>query len=259
MVETIRLIEAWVMPPGSILLLLLFALFLTRWLRKFPLFLIWVATIALYLLSTPWLKFELAEQLETTPALIDIPVIDENEQAAIVILGGGRYTAAPEFGRDVVGRATLERIRYGSYLHKKSGFPILVADGEPLNEGVPESQLMADSLWSDFAISGVLQEKRSINTWEHSRFVPPILKQHKISTMLLVTHASHMQRSLRVFKYSPEMEGITIVPAPTAFTVRSKMDRGLGLWRPSARALTSNVSFLHEWLGLLWYRIKYIT
>ncbi len=257
MVEIIRLIESWLMPPGGTLLLILLALLLAPLLRRFSLFLVGVAGLVLYLLSTPWVMFQLASMLEVVAPFQQIPEVNEERLAAIVILGGERYTAAPEFGEDVVGKSTLERLRYGAWLHKRTGFPILVTGGTPLGEGVPESRLMADSLWRDFGISAVWQENQSINTWEHAHFVPPILKSKGVSTILLVTHASHMSRSLRVFQQSPEMEGLTLVAAPTGFTTAGKMDYGIGLWRPSAGALSKNVTFLHEWGGMLWYQLRY--
>ena len=272
MIETIRLIESWLMPPGGILLLLLLAFLLFYKMRRFSRFLLGIALILLYLFSTPWMKLQLAERLEVVSPLVEIPQIPEDELAAIVVLGGGRYTAAPEFkmnapegnregalgyGRDVVGKSTLERLRYGASLHKRSGFPLLVSGGTPLDEAVPESQLMADSLWHDFGIAEVWQEERSINTWEHAQLVPQILREKGVSTLLLVTHASHMPRSLRVFQQSPEMDGIRVIPAPTAFTTRGAMDQGFGNWRPSAGVLSKNVSFLHEWGGMIWYQIRY--
>ncbi len=257
MVETVRLIESWLMPPGGILLLLLLALLLMGVMRRFSRLLLLVALLLLYLLSTPWMKLQLAQRLEVIPPLPQLPLIGEDQLAAIVVLGGGRYSAAAEFGRDVVGASTLERLRYGAHLHRESGFPLLVTGGTPLDESVPESQLMADSLWHDFGISGVWRESQSVNTWEHARLVPPILKQRGVTTLLLVTHASHMPRSLQVFRRAPESEGMTIIPAPTRFTTREAMDRGVGLWRPSAENLRRNVRFLHEWGGMIWYQIKY--
>jgi len=245
------------MPPGGILLMLLLALLVRGWLRNFSGFLILTAGILLYLFSTPWMVLELTRQIEVIPPLKQIPEISEDEQVAIVVLGGGRYTAAPEFGGDVAGWSTLVRLRYAAYLHKQSGFPLLVAGGTPLNEEIPESQLMADSLWSDFGISGVWQENQSVNTWEHAQFVPPILKKRGVTTLLLVTSAKHMVRSLRVFRDASGKEGIRVIPAPTAFTTPSALDHGFGLWRPSAAALSRNVSTLHEWGGMLWYQLHY--
>lgn len=91
MVETVRLIESWVMPPGSILVLLLLALLLAGWLRGFSRLLLFIATISLYLLSTPWLEFELAKRLEIIPPLQNPVEQSDGERVAIVVLGGGRY------------------------------------------------------------------------------------------------------------------------------------------------------------------------
>ncbi len=260
------------MPPGGILLLLLLALLLFYRLRRLSRFLVGTSLLLLYLFSTPWMMYQLAAQLEVVPPLQQVPVVHEDQMAAIVVLGGGRYTTAPEYkvhspeggregalgyGGDVVGKSTLERLRYGASLQRQSGFPILVTGGRPLDEEKPESQLMAESLWQDFAVSEVWQEDQSINTWEHARYVPPILRERGVTTLILVTHASHMPRALRVFRQSPEMAGIRIIPAPTAFTTRGAMDQGFGEWRPSAGALSKNVSFLHEWGGMLWYQIRY--
>lgn len=245
------------MPPGGILLLMLAAWLVSfRW-RRFSRLLLWGAGLSLYLLSTPWLKLQLAQQLEVIPSLQQIPQMSEDGLAAIVVLGGGRYTAAPEFAEDVVGKATLERLRYGVWLHRKTGFPMMVTGGRPLNEATPESQLMADSLWRDFGIAEVWQEDRSVNTWEHAQFVPPLLKQRGVTTLLLVTHASHMPRSLRMFMQSPVIDGIRVIPAPTAFTTGGQLDQGWGQWRPNADVLSKNVSFLHEWGGMIWYQLRY--
>ena len=256
-IETIRLIESWLMPPGGILFLLLLAFILFYKMRRFARFILGIAAIMLYLLSTPWLKYQLAAQLEVVPPLGEIPQISEDELAAIVVLGGGRYTAAPEFGGDVVGRSTLERLRYGASLHKQTGFPLLVTGGTPLNEVISESQLMADSLWKDFGIAEVWQEDQSVNTWEHAQLVPPILRKKGVTTLILVTHASHMPRSLRVFQQSPQLKGLRLIAAPTAFTTRNIMEQGFGLWTPRARHLEKSVSFLHEWGGMIWYQIRY--
>jgi len=245
------------MPPGSILVLLLLALLLAGWLRGFSRLLLFIATISLYLLSTPWLEFELAKRLEIIPPLQNPVEQSDGERVAIVVLGGGRYSAAPEFGQDVVGQSTLERLRYAARLHRQTGFPLLVTGGVPLNEAVSEAQLMAESLRNDFLVEKVWLEEKSVNTWEHGQRVPPILKQKGVTTMILVTHASHMLRSLRVFRQSSVLGDIQIIPAPTAYTTTSVMDRGLGLWRPAAGALRGNVRFLHEWLGVLWYQLRY--
>lgn len=248
------------MPPGGILVMLLFALLISRWLSRLAWMLVLVATALLYLLSTPWLNTQMTAGLErSTPPLplTQLPQVQMGEHVAIVVLGGGRYAAAPEFGGDVAGSTTLMRLRYAAHLHRQTGFPLLVTGGTPLNEEVSEAQLMANSLRNDFGISEAWQEDKSANTWEHAQFVPMILKRQGVTTILLVTHASHMPRALSVFQQSPEMEGIRVMAAPTAFSKKEGVKGGLATWIPTAGWMKKNVSVLHELAGRVWYRIRY--
>ena len=48
---------------------------------------------------------------------------------AIVILGGGVRRNAPEYGGDTVGRLTLDRVRYGAFVARATGLPVLVTGG----------------------------------------------------------------------------------------------------------------------------------
>ena len=101
------------------------------------------------------MEFELAKRLEIIPPLQNPVEQSDGERVAIVVLGGGRYSAAPEFGQDVVGQSTLERLRYAARLHRQTDFPLLVTGGVPLNEAVSEAQLMAESLRNDFLVEKV--------------------------------------------------------------------------------------------------------
>ena len=49
-----------------------------------------------------------------------------------MILGGGLRRSAPEYGGDTLGRLTLERLRYGAMLAKRTGLPVMVSGGTTL-------------------------------------------------------------------------------------------------------------------------------
>jgi uncharacterized SAM-binding protein YcdF (DUF218 family) len=48
--------------------------------------------------------------------------------------------------------------------------------------------------------------------------------------------------------------GFEVVPAPTAYTTRNRTD--LLSFLPNAEALRDSAIFMHEIIGLLWYRVK---
>ena len=69
----------------------------------------------------------------------------------------------------------------------------------------------------------------------------------------LVTSASHMPRAMKLFQKS----GLTIIPAPAQFIGRiSQGDIPLYGYLPSGRYLMYSEMALHEWIGILWNRIR---
>jgi uncharacterized SAM-binding protein YcdF (DUF218 family) len=92
-------------------------------------------------------------------------------------------------------------------------------------------------------------EGASDNTRENAKYSHQLLQKEGIRRIYLVTHAWHMPRSARVFRAA----GFEVVPAPTAFTTRYRTD--MLSFVPRAEALRDSRVFLHELIGLLWYRL----
>src|SRR5262245_29349808 len=115
------------MPPGILLVLLSIALFLTWRRPRLARGLVFFSVLALYALSTHFVASHLLKLLEPEPR---DPRADQSGQA-IVVLGGGAYIAAPEYGHDTVNSHTLMRLRYGATLHRALKKPILVSGGFP--------------------------------------------------------------------------------------------------------------------------------
>ena len=93
-------------------------------------------------------------------------------------------------------------------------------------------------------------EDKSDNTLENARYSYHLLQQSGIKRIYLVTHAWHMPRSLSVF----QAVGFEVIPAPTAYTTRYKTN--LMTFIPNADALVTSRIYLHEIIGILWYRLK---
>lgn len=192
-------------------------------------------------------------QIEIHPAL-NASEIGKHGAGAIIILSGDRETDAQEYGGDTVGKNTLLRCRYGAFLARKSGLPILVSGGFILDkDGASLAQVMAELLTDDFQAGEVWLEDRSTTTRENALYSARILTGKKIDTAYLVTQAGHMPRSVDAF----EKTGLKVIPAPTAFK-----SGGEDLFRfrdllPSANAMNTSSFALHEIVGALWYKIRY--
>jgi uncharacterized SAM-binding protein YcdF (DUF218 family) len=244
------------LPPGLILVLALLGFLIQiRWMLAGSV-VVALSLTALLILSLPLTGYELMRGIETRfPPLRLTTAADAGPPpGAIVILGGGRYTDAVEYGEgDSVNRHTLERLRYGAHLHRLTGLPILVSGGSPYGEHVAEAVLMQTALARDFQVEARWVEDKSANTYENARYSKALLAAAGIRRVYLVTHATHMPRAVWVF----ENLGVDTIPAPMGFTTLSKAERETLGYFPSAHGLQLSSSALRERLGLLWYKHKY--
>ncbi len=243
-----NLIAAFLLPPFSLLLLLALGIIFLYRRHKLANKLIIAAFCLLWIASTPYFAEGALHMLEAHTTPVDISSQDAD---AIVILGGGTYFHAPEYaGQDTIGDGTLVRLRYGAKLQRETGKPILVAGGKPLGNGISEALQMRIVLEQDFHVPVRWTEDESANTFENARFSFRILQQAGINRIYLVTHAWHMPRSAAIFRRA----GFEVVEAPTAYTTRYRTD--LLTFLPRAESLRDSKIFIHEIIGLLWYRLK---
>ena len=241
-------IAAFLLPPLSLLLVFALGIFLLYRRRKFAKLLLLAAFGLLWITSTPYFSDGALHLLEARTDALD----SQRQNAdAIVILGGGTYFRAPEYaGQDTVGQLTLTRLRYGAKLQRETGKPILVTGGKPLGNKISEAQQMRTTLEQDFRVPVSWTEDASGNTFENARYSFETLQKAGIKKIYLVTHAWHMPRSADVFRRA----GFEVIEAPTAFTTRYQTD--LFAFLPNAESLRDSKFFVHEIIGLLWYRVK---
>ena len=242
-----KLAAALLLPPLGLLLLAALGLLLTRMWRRLGLGITALSVAGLWLLATPMVGSNLLALVEPRQAP-DVNVL-KNAQA-IVVLGGGTYFDAPEYGGDTVGSVTLERLRWGARLHRETGLPVLVTGGLPFGNATSEAAQMKEALTRDFQIPVKWLEERSDNTLESAQLSREILARDKVTRIALITHASHMRRAHRLF----EQAGFTVLDAPTAFSGTGPTTALSFL--PNAHGLMQSRVFCHEALGLGWYHVR---
>ncbi len=247
-----NLISAFLLPPLNLLLLALAGLLLWQKRPRVARALLASAFTLLWLLSTPFVAESLLQSLEGAAPALDTRSPNAHVQAAdaIVVLGGGTYFHAPEYAGDTVSSATLQRLRFAAKLYRDTAKPVLVTGGKPLGNSRSEAQQMQQVLEQEFRVPVHWTEDESDNTFENARFSYKLLQQAGIKRIYLVTHAWHMPRATLVFQAA----GFAVVPAPTAYTTRYQAD--LMAFVPNASALRDSQVFMHELIGLLWYRLK---
>lgn len=236
-----KLLASIALPPTSLVLLALFGLWLERRHRRLGRSIAVTGVVAIFVLSLPPVANALMGTLEIHPP---ISGKDLANAQAIVILGGGLYLDAPEYGGDNLRGRALERIRYGAYLQTRSKLPVLISSGSPLG-GRPEGDVMKEVLEREFHIPVKWVENASNDTGENASYTGAMLKNSGITRIALVSSAAHLRRAAGYF----QDQGFDVLPAPTGFFTRSRstfLD-----FLPSASSLNLSSEALSEWLGIL--------
>jgi uncharacterized SAM-binding protein YcdF (DUF218 family) len=242
-----QIVKAIVLPPGCILALAAAGLLVRRSRPRLGTTALIAAWALLALLSLPACSGFLVSTLEHASP-ID-PGGPTPEADAIVVLSADIRPEAAEYGGDTIGLATLMRLRYGAWLHRKTGLPVLVTGGRLKPGYRPLGDLMAETLEQEFGIEARWIERESRNTAENAREGAKLLRDAGVRRILLVTSATHVPRARAAF----EAQGFEVVPAPTG----SSRSRGFtpGQLVPSSSALLESTFAIHEWLGRAWYRV----
>jgi uncharacterized SAM-binding protein YcdF (DUF218 family) len=209
--------------------------------------LILLSTTALYALSTPWVGHFLLQTLEISRPICT----DATTRAdAIVVLGGGRRIDSAEYGGDTLNGISLERLRYAAQLYRSSGLPILVTGGKPSGGTLAEGRIMQHILQSEYGIPTRWVEDAALTTWDNARLSAQLLKPSGARHIVLVTHAWHLRRAIPLF----EAQGLSVIPAGIQFS-STRIDSILDCL-PTPAGLRDSTFALHEWLGILWYKLR---
>lgn len=239
-------LAAFLLPPLSLLLLFLLGLLILKHYPRSSRALLWSSWALFWLASTPYLSTHALQTLEQHTQPLAYETAD-----AIVILGSGSYFAAPEYGdEDTVSERMLMRLRYGARLYRETNKPILIAGGTPEGNALSEAE-QSERVLAEFNVPVQWLEQGSRNTYENARNAFALLQAEGIQRIYLVTHAWHMPRAAAIFRSA----GFEVVEAPTAFTIWRKTT--VLTFLPDAVSLYNSYWALHEWFGIIWYRLRY--
>ena len=246
-----NLIGSLLLPPFSLCIVGIAGFLLLKRKPRLGKSLLAISLMLLFLLSMPLVANGLMNLLEKNIQPVNLATARSAD--AIVILGGGVYHDAPEYGTATINGLTLERLQYGAYLQRQTGLPVLVSGGSP-EGGTTEAVLMKRTLEQEFKVPVRWAETRSLDTAQNAQFSAVILKAAGVRKVLVVSHAWHLPRARIAF----EGKGLTFIPAPTRFANVAGSRSGPEIFKylPQARALLKSHYALHELIGMLWYKLS---
>jgi uncharacterized SAM-binding protein YcdF (DUF218 family) len=237
--QILPVVKTLVLPPGVLLVAAAAGLLCARRWPRAGRWLTGGAVALLALLSMPVVASALLWLASDAPA---VDPQRARQSQAIVILGGGLRRGAIEYGGDTPGRLTLDRTRYGAWLARETGLPVLVSGGSD-GRSRTEADVMRQTLEREFGVPVRWTEDRSRNTRENAQRTAEVLLPAGVRRIVLVVHSFDVRRA----RYEFEQAGFEVLPAPTLvpyFTVHGVLD-----FMPSASAMLISHYSVYEMLG----------
>lgn len=236
------LVVSLVLPPGGPLLLLVVGLVIGCWRRRLATALCAAAAALLWLACMPIVAAALVTALGGARPL---DIGEAKTADAIVILGGGVRPRALEYGGDTLGRLTLERVRYGAYLARQTGLPVLVTGGVPEPKVRAEADLMREALLHEYGVPVRWADTQARNTRENAANAAAKLTAEGKRRIVLVLHGFDVRRAKHLF----EAAGLQVIAAPTQVPRWGDVEASDFL--PSATSMVITHYALYEFCALL--------
>jgi uncharacterized SAM-binding protein YcdF (DUF218 family) len=249
-------LAALLLPPVPLLLLALVGARLLPRRRGLGWLLLLLAWGGLWLSGTGAVRNGLLRwHLMPPPALTDAQVdeLKRSPRTAIVVLGGGRRSYAPEYGTAMLHPRGVERLRYGLWLARRTGLPVAFSGGlAPGSEpGASEAEIAARVAEREFGRPLRWTEAESRDTRENAIRTVALLHPQGVQHIVLVTHDYHMRRALRNFDRALAAAGVAMRVTPAPMGLGDEAPLTLLDWLPSLSGFEQTRLTLHESLGLL--------
>ena len=251
------LLTALALPPVPLLALLLVAAALL-WVRRASGWLLFaLATAGLWLTACAGFGEALeAALLDRQSALQEaqVQVFQQSARArrdvAIVVLGAGREARAPEYAAANLARESLERLRYGAWLARRTGAPLAFSGGVGWAQrgGPSEAEVALRIAREELGRPLSWAEGESRDTRENAARTVALLRRSDVAEIVIVTHGWHMPRALRAFRAAAGGR-VRLVPAPMGLAPR--VENPVLRWLPTSEGHAQVRHVLRETLGLL--------
>ncbi len=254
MLYIVKVLYAFVMPPGGIIaLLILLNIYLYRKKTKGRYAL--TAVIAVfYVLTMQFTAYYLMKPLENAYAPPGIQQLQEAKPDVIVMLGGGAINNVPDIDGDgMVSGYVANRMMTVYRLQKELNVPVILSGGKVFEDTGREADIER-RIFNGMGLPDdvLLIENQSRNTVENARNSKSIMEEHGYTRPLLITSGFHMPRSMMIF----EREGMK----PIAYTADYQMSGQLAFsvfnFIPRNDAFNYSCMAIREYMGIAALKFK---
>lgn len=168
----------------------------------------------------------------------------------VVVLGGG-HTINPKLPiTSQLGLKSMFRLVEGVRLYKKFPDTKLLLSGSGFSGLASNAEMMAQ-LAKELGVpeEDIVLETKSRDTKDQARFIGPMIGK---GPFILVTSASHMPRSIAIFK----KVGLDPIPCPIGYIGDGKKMFNPSYFFPRAKYSSSSENAIYEYLGLAWTKLR---
>ncbi len=166
-----------------------------------------------------------------------------------VVLGGGIHYNV-NGNQSELSSISRDRLLKGVLIARQNKMPLIYTGGVGVGYDEISEADVAQEFVNNFDNIEFIQEKEAQTTYENGQEIKKWMQENQYDQIYLVTSAIHMRRSLGVF----DNLNIDYIPVVSNYSYSHNLS-----WLdylPNRGCLRANMQAVHEWIGLLWYKIN---
>lgn len=174
---------------------------------------------------------------------------EEMVKYVVVLAGGHNSDPSIPISSRLYGNPLI-RLMEGIRVFRQNPGSKLVLSGCGAFDPVPEAHVMADvARFLGVNRNDIILESRSNDTKDQALLIKQIVGNQQF---VLVTSVIHMPRSVALFR----KQGMNPIPAPAGQTAKARQILTPDLFFPKSTSLENSSRAMHEYLGLIWGKLR---
>lgn len=194
------------------------------------------------------------KSLEDKYNVLDVTSLNDNdtlekEQIELIVVLGGGHTLNPDYTiTSQINNFSLVRLIEGIRIYREiPNSKLLLSGGGSIGTDAEIMLEVARAIGVDR--NDIILESESMDTKDQAMFIKELVKE---SPFILVTSASHMPRSIALFR----KQGMNPIPAPTGHKSITPQRSRFVLPFPKGKEIVKAETVFYEYLGLMWAKLR---
>lgn len=253
MLYFIKIIYAFLIPPGGIILLLIIFNTYLYFKKIRGRYLLTTIITIFYLLSTNFIAYHLIKPLENYYTNPSIEQLQQEQYDVIIMLGGGAINVPDIDGEGQVSGYVANRMLTVIRLQHELNIPIILSGGKVFTDTGREADIEQRILLGiGIDKQNLILENQSRNTVENVHNSKIIMEQYNFSKPLIITSGFHLPRAMKIFA----RENIHATAYVTDYQMSDYLTLNIFNFLPNNGSLNTSCLAIREYLGILALKLQ---